>query len=129
MIEPIYTAEMVCPDCAASVPPGAERCSKCGVMVGPIKVAPGTSARTAASEAKPSNAVPLAERRWLVISMMVFAALFLGFPFLWKSRAFSRAEKVFWTIAVLIETVIVFWVFYVAMAWVIGNILDTLRRR
>lgn len=127
MSEPIHTADIVCLGCAASVPAGAERCAKCGVMIGQIKTAPVAATRDVAVDAKPKNAVPLQERRWLVICTMVFAALFLGFPFLWKSRAFSRAEKIFWTIAVLVETVLIFWVFYIAMAWVIGNIRDALR--
>jgi len=87
---------------------------------------PGHAAAPQVVAAKPVNPIPLEERRWLVISLMVFAALFLGFPFLWKSRAFTRAEKVFWTIAVLVETVVIFWLFYIAMAWVIGRIRDTL---
>ncbi|MCE9552404.1 MAG: hypothetical protein K8T91_03380 [Planctomycetes bacterium] len=127
MIEPVYTAEIVCPGCAASVPAGAGRCAKCGVMMGQVKTVPVAASTTASLDTKPMNAIPLQERRWLVICTMVFAALFLGFPFLWKSRAFSLAEKIFWTIAVLVETVLVFWVFYVAMAWTIGNIRDALQ--
>jgi hypothetical protein len=87
---------------------------------------PGQAAVTPNVAARPGNPIPLDERRWMVISLMVFAALFLGFPFLWKSRAFTRAEKVFWTIAVLIETVVIFWLFYIGMAWVIGRIRDAL---
>lgn len=121
MIEPVYTAEIVCPSCAASVPAGGERCAKCGVIIGTAKTVP------IAADAKPRNPLPLQERRWLVICTMVFAALFLGFPFLWKSRAFARAEKIFWTIAVLVETVVIFWLFYVGMAWAIGNIRDALQ--
>jgi len=127
MPEPIFTAEVVCPGCAASVPAVAERCPKCGVMVGPVRTAPAALATKATVVTKPFNPVPLAERRWVVICTMVFAALFLGYPFLWKSRAFSRAEKVFWTVAVLIETVVIFWLFYIGMAWAISNIRDALR--
>lgn len=127
MLEPVYNAEIVCPGCAASVPTESDRCTKCGVLIGPTKTVPVAASRTVVLEAKPNSTIPLQERRWLVICTMVFAALFLGFPFLWKSRAFSRAEKIFWTIAVLVETVVVFWVFYVAMAWAIGNIRDALR--
>jgi len=121
MSESIYTADVVCPGCGASVPVEAERCAKCGSMLGP-----GQGASTHRVDLKPAETVPLDERRWMVISLMVFAALFLGFPFLWKSRAFTRAEKWFWTIAVLVETVVIFWLFYIGMAWAIGRIRDAL---
>jgi len=121
MSESVYTADLVCPGCGSSVPAEAERCVKCGKMLG---LAQAPAPRRAA--ASPVNPIPLDERRWMVISLMVFAALFLGFPFLWKSRAFTRGEKIFWTIAVLIETVVIFWLFYIGMAWAIGRIRDAL---
>lgn len=70
--------------------------------------------------------VPFQERRMVIVCLMVFAALFLGFPFLWRSRQFSVAEKLFWTIAVSIETVLIFWGFWVVMKWSIERIQDSL---
>ena len=66
---------------------------------------------------------PLIERRWVVICTMVFCALFLAFPLLWRSRQFSAAGKVFWTAFVLVETVLLCWLVW----WAIANLIATLR--
>ncbi|MEX0866952.1 MAG: hypothetical protein WD030_06300, partial [Pirellulales bacterium] len=57
------------------------------------------------------------DAKWFIIATMVFAALFLGFPLMWRSAAFSRVEKVFWTLAVTVETILVFAAFGWAMWW------------
>jgi hypothetical protein len=96
MSEPVVIPEVVCPTCAAGLPAGTTACPRCGAV-------------------RSKFGIPLQDRRWVVISLMVFAALFLGFPILWRSRGFSRGEKVFWTVAVLLETVAVFCLFFWAM--------------
>ena len=65
----------------------------------------------------------LLESRWVIICLMVFAALFLGFPFLWRSPKFSLLEKVFWTVLVLLETALLFGLVWLAFA----NLFNTLR--
>lgn len=73
-----------------------------------------------------SDPLPFHERRGVIIGLMLLAALFLGFPFLWRSRAFSLGEKIFWTIVVLIETVLIFWGFWAVMEWCLERIQSTL---
>ncbi|REJ66201.1 MAG: hypothetical protein DWQ31_15520 [Planctomycetota bacterium] len=70
--------------------------------------------------------VPFHERRWVVVCAMLFAALFLGFPLLWRSRAFSTLEKIFWTIVVSLETVVVFWAFWRIMQWCYERLQNSL---
>jgi len=59
----------------------------------------------------------LVERRWLVLFMLFFVTLFFGLPGLWASRAFSLPAKVAWTVANLLWSALVFYVFYIVMAW------------
>ena len=49
------------------------------------------------------------ENRRLVVCLMVFAIGPLGFPVLWRSRAFSRFEKIFWTLLVTLEITGLVW--------------------
>ncbi|MBM4002098.1 MAG: hypothetical protein FJ295_02260 [Planctomycetes bacterium] len=53
-----------------------------------------------------------------MLSFLFLAALFLGFPFLWSSRAFRLHGKIIITLLVLIETVLIFWGFGLVMQWV-----------
>ena len=53
--------------------------------------------------------------------------LLLGLPFLWMSRGFSAVGKFLLTIAVLLWTALVLWVFYLIMAWCIPRIMEGLR--
>jgi len=64
---------------------------------------------------------------WLMILMLFFVTAALGLPFLWISRGFSTLSKVLLTIAVLVWTALVFWGFYLIMAWCIPRIMDGLR--
>jgi len=64
---------------------------------------------------------------WLMIAMLFFVTAALGLPFLWMSRGFSTLSKVLLTIAVLLWTALVFWVFYLIMAWCIPRIMEGLR--
>jgi hypothetical protein len=59
---------------------------------------------------------------WLMLGMLFFVTLFLGLPFLWMSRGFSTLGKIVVTLAVLAWTALVFWGFWVIMAWCIPTI-------
>src|SRR6266498_259893 len=63
----------------------------------------------------PKTIRELADHPWLVLGMLFFVTLFLGLPVLWVSRGFSPLSKVLWTVAVLIWTAVVFWMFYLVM--------------
>jgi hypothetical protein len=54
---------------------------------------------------------------WLLIILLFFVTAALGLPFLWISRGFSAPWKIVLTIAVLLWTAMVFWVFFLIMAW------------
>jgi hypothetical protein len=61
----------------------------------------------------------LADHPWLVLGMLFFVTLFLGLPVLWLSRGFSPLSKVLWTVLLLVWTCIMFWLFYLLMAFVV----------
>lgn len=65
------------------------------------------------------------DKRWLVLVMLFFVTLFLGLPALWASRAFSRFAKVVWTVANLAWSALVFYLFYLLMAFLWASFLQT----
>jgi hypothetical protein len=65
---------------------------------------------------------------WLLIIMLFFVTAALGLPLLWVSRGFSTFWKVTLTFAVLAWTALVFWVFFLIMAWCLPVIWDSLRQ-
>lgn len=54
---------------------------------------------------------------WLMLGMLFFVTAFLGLPFLWMSRGFTTFWKVVVTIAVLLWTALIFWLFWLIMVW------------
>lgn len=68
----------------------------------------------------------LLDNRWAVLAAIFFAMMFLGLPLLWRCPAFSRFEKLVWTIVVLIYSGLVFWLFYIVMVWCYGRITQSL---
>jgi hypothetical protein len=64
---------------------------------------------------------------WLMIAMLFLVTAALGLPLLWISRGFSPLAKVLLTVAVLIWTALVLWVFYLIMAWCLPRIWDNLQ--
>jgi hypothetical protein len=62
-------------------------------------------------------------RSKLGILVMVFvAAGIMGLPLILYSRKFSRAEKVFWTVVVLLYTIFVFYLLYLFLIWLAGRL-------
>jgi hypothetical protein len=59
----------------------------------------------------------IVDNQWLMIGMLFFVTAALGLPLLWISRGFSTWAKVVLTFAVLAWTALVFWVFFLIMAW------------
>jgi hypothetical protein len=60
--------------------------------------------------------------QWLLTKTGVLVMLFvvlgpLGLPFLYKSPAFGKGAKIFWTITVLIYAAAVIVLFIVALVW------------
>ena len=96
---------IVCPRCNAELNARDERCSNCGGS---------TKAFT-----------PLLDRPWFFL-FMLFSAMVLGLPFLWKSRLYKPPTKIVLTILVIIETIVVFWAFTVIMMWCYRTIMDSM---
>jgi hypothetical protein len=66
---------------------------------------------------RPTSWRVLIDNPWIMILVLFFVTAALGLPFLWISRGFSTFSKIVLTIAVLLWTALVFWVFYLIMAW------------
>jgi len=59
----------------------------------------------------------LIDNPWLMLVALFFVTAALGLPLLWVSRGFSTFWKIVLTIVVLLWTAVVFWVFFLIMAW------------
>lgn len=90
-------AKIICPKCKGEVATEAANCPRCGQQHQPP-----TSSRRRRWEEDPT----------LIKCVLVFAALFLAFPLLWNSSRFSFRAKIFWTVLVTLETILIFWVFF-----------------
>lgn len=110
MTEPIML-EVVCPSCGAAMAADDDACAACGAELS--AVAPVTARKKKS----------FVDAKWFIISMMVFAALFLGFPLLWRSKAFSLGEKIFWTVVVLLESILAFG----AVGWALWRCWQVIR--
>lgn len=122
--EPQLVATVICPRCGADLPPRLDACPRCAAAL------QGTTDDHAPIIAEAVPVEPKHDKwldnKWFILGMLFGAALFLGFPWLWKSRAFSRGGKFVVTVLVLIETVVVFWAFFAVMAWSYRSIRDSL---
>lgn len=102
-----------CPTCGLPLPPQSDRCLACGAILRDQQPPTATWTR---------SLTELIDQPIIMLSFLFLAALFLGLPFLWKSRAFSASSKWVISVLVLLETVIVFWVFYRTMRWCLDRI-------
>jgi hypothetical protein len=85
----------------------------------PVKPPPAQS-----SSANPSSSWrQVIDNPWLMLGMLFGVTLFLGLPFLWISRGFSLFGKIVVTILVLLWSALVFWIFWLIMAWCIPRIM------
>jgi hypothetical protein len=63
---------------------------------------------------------------WAVLAAIFCAMMFLGIPLLWVSRGFSLGGKIFWTIATLIYSGVIIWLFWLVMWWSYRSIAGSL---
>ena len=66
------------------------------------------------------------KNRGLMLLMLFGVTAALGIPFLWMSKAFSRNEKIVWSIIVSVYTVIILWLFFLIMSWSYSRISNSL---
>ncbi len=102
---------IVCPQCLQALPAAVDHCTACG-----------HATHVRAPQPKP----PLEDRGWFVLAIVFGAALFLGYPLLWRTRAFDRRTKVVLSLLVIVETIVVFGLFGVVMRWVYLRISESL---
>lgn len=55
--------------------------------------------------------------RWTVLCILFLATAALGIPLLWRSPAFSKNERIIWSVIVTLYTILILWIFYLIMAW------------
>jgi len=68
----------------------------------------------------------LIDNPWIMILVLFFVTAALGLPFLWISRGFSTFSKIVLTIAVLLWTALVLWVFWLIMVWCYTRIAEAI---
>jgi hypothetical protein len=66
------------------------------------------------------------DRPWFILTLLFGVAAVFGLPFLWISRAFSAPVKFLLTIAVLLYTALLLWLFWLVVLWCWGRIEPTL---
>ncbi|MEZ6135980.1 MAG: hypothetical protein R3C53_13850 [Pirellulaceae bacterium] len=72
------------------------------------------------------SVLDLLDNRWVMFVMLFGVTAALGLPLLWRSRGFSRTEKIFWSVVVSLYTVLIFWIFFKIMYWSYSNIVNSL---
>lgn len=55
--------------------------------------------------------------RLTVLCILFLATAALGIPLLWRSPAFSKNERIVWSVIVTLYTILILWLFYLIMAW------------
>ena len=119
------TDEFKCPACGQPVEPGDAECAACAESLD----------RQEQNKDEPVDAIvqprsgslsAMIHNRWFVLGTLFLVALFLGLPMLWGSRAFSLTGKIFFTVATLIWTAIVFAGFAAVMWWCYTRIAESM---
>jgi len=95
-------------------------------MSNPPKLA--TTDTPSASDAKQKHQSwrELIDNPWLIVAMLFFVTAACGLPFLWMSRGFSVAGKIVLSIAVLLWTALVLWLFWLVMVWSYTRVVNAL---
>ena len=76
---------------------------------------------------KPKSWRDLIDNPWLLVLTLFFVTAALGLPFLWMSRGFSVLGKITLTVAVILWTALVLWVFWLVMAWCLPKVWEGLQ--
>lgn len=68
----------------------------------------------------------LLNNKLALLGLLFFATAALGLPLLWKSPKFSRQERITWSIAVTVYTVVILWIFCAIMWWSYSRIAESM---
>jgi hypothetical protein len=74
--------------------------------------------------ARPAPRREALDNPWIILGLLFGVTLFLGLPLLWISRGFSTLGKVVVTIAVLLWSALLLWVFWLIMLWCYMRLRD-----
>lgn len=120
MDEPILTAVIVCPGCGEPVEAAAAVCQKCGAGLIPSP----TVVRTGQTANSDGNllARSVIDNRVQLLLLLFGAALVLGLPLLWYSRAYGIVGKLVITVLVLLWTLILLWLCWWSLSWSMNRI-------
>ena len=90
-----------------------------------------TDGESSAGEQTASRTSPsirkLVDNPWVLLGLLFFVTAALGIPVLWVSRAFSTLAKILLTIVVSVYTILIFWLFWIAMAWCWPSVAEVLQ--
>lgn len=116
---------------AAARPPGSPppRASAEGEIYAAETLSPADLSRgstPAVQPPAPAARTPWEDRPWFVLAIVFGAALFLGYPLLWRTKAFQRSTKIWLSLLVMVETVVLFTAFYYSMRWSYLRVVDSL---
>lgn len=121
------TADWIrCPGCSRTLPAAAISCPDCGremALSGPTM---GGGHHVGEDPTCAARKPDWEDRPWFVIAIVFGAALFLGYPLLWRTRAFEPRTKALLSVLVVVETIVVFWLFYLVMKWVYIRVTDSI---
>jgi hypothetical protein len=108
----------ICPACGAFVRDAWPGCLICGVDRAGNPLEPSV-AEVAIERQFPKSAqqTELRDRPGMVLAAVFGAMMFLGIPLIWSCRRFSTPAKVFWTIATLVYSAVVFYAVWLVMLW------------
>lgn len=102
-----------CERCHAGLRSGDVRCSACGTPRAGIDLPPPPPAPPADPRARRG----VIDNPYAVLAAVFFAMAILGIPLIWACRAWSTRTKIVLTLVTLVYTAVIFWLFYLAMAW------------
>ncbi len=114
MDEPIRIASVICPHCGVTVDATVDRCATCGT----VTHSQPTSAHVVKSFAPglPGDRSVIDNRTHLLL-LLFGAALFLGLPLLWVSRAYGLVGKLVITVLVLLWSALLLSLFWWSFTW------------
>ena len=115
-----------CHRCHAGLAASDLRCSACGTPRPGIELPPALPATTpTTANEKPANRSVI-DNPYAVLAAVFLAMAVLGIPLIWMCRAWSPTTKLLLTIVTLIYTALIFWGFWLVMAWSWNNIRQSL---
>lgn len=108
-MKPTAIDDTRCPRCSAILGVGQDHCFQCGA-----------SRSSNASVVSPKRATSLlntADRPWVICVLLFGVMGSLGIPILWMSRSISVQGKIVLTLAVMVYTVLLVWVTWLAISF------------